>query len=258
MRLNDYTIYSKPLEELIVELVSYLKKASSGEFKILACMNPHSYYMADFDSNYKVALLGSDWLIPDGVGIIAASRLLKDKVHSKISGFDIFEQLSAKINSVGGVKVFFLGSSIDTLEKIISKYERQYPNIEVVGSFSPPFEKDMSEETNQISIEKINGSKADIVWVGLSAPKQEKWMLRNKNTLNSKLAFGIGAVFDFYSGNIVRSSPIFRDNGLEWLPRLIQEPRRLWRRTFISAPYFVLSICRYTIRNVFRKNENDV
>jgi N-acetylglucosaminyldiphosphoundecaprenol N-acetyl-beta-D-mannosaminyltransferase len=88
-------------------------------------------------------------------------------------------------------------------------------------------------------IDLINQSKADVLWVGMTAPKQEKWIYQNKNRLSVKFIGAIGAVFDFYTGEVKRSPVLFQKLGLEWLPRLIQQPKRLWRRMFISAPYFL-------------------
>ena len=249
MKLNDYDIFDHCTEKLVNELLQAALLEKTQKMKILSCMNPHSYYMADFDRDYRNSLLNSDWLIPDGTGVVLAARLLRSPLCSKISGYDIFEKMSEEINNLKNIRVFFLGSTNTTLAKIIEKYQSDYPNILVVGAYSPPFEPTISDAVNRKIQEEIKKSKADIIWVGLSAPKQEKWMYYNADKLESKLAFGIGAVFDFYVGNIKRSSPFFRNIGLEWLPRLIQEPRRLWRRTFVSAPYFILAVIKYAASN---------
>lgn len=95
----------------------------------------------------------------------------------------------------------------------------------------------------------INLAKPDVLWVGMTAPKQEKWIYANLPHLNVKFAAAIGAVFDFYTGRVKRSSPIFQKLGLEWLPRLVSQPRRLWRRMIISAPIFIWHIIKYKLLN---------
>jgi N-acetylglucosaminyldiphosphoundecaprenol N-acetyl-beta-D-mannosaminyltransferase len=111
-----------------------------------------------------------------------------------------------------------------------------------VGTFSPPFKEDFSHEENLTMIETINRAKPDVLWVGMTAPKQEKWIYENREKLDVKLLGPVGAVFDFYTGKVKRSAPIFQKTGLEWLPRFLREPRRLWKRNLISTPRFILRV----------------
>jgi N-acetylglucosaminyldiphosphoundecaprenol N-acetyl-beta-D-mannosaminyltransferase len=250
MRLKQYKIFDETCESLVQELSDHLKLGDAKHTKVLSCMNPHSYYMAESDEEYRHSLLKSDWLLPDGSGIVLASHLLSaKKKFRKISAFDVFERLSNELNDQQSARVFFLGSTDETLKKISKKYQTDYPNITIAGAYSPPFETKMSDAVNQVILNKLKECSPDIIWVGLSAPKQEKWMINNRDQTGAKLAFGIGAVFDFYAGTVQRSSPMFRRVGLEWLPRLIQEPRRLWRRTFVSAPYFIGSVLKIATLN---------
>lgn len=118
------------------------------------------------------------------------------------------------------------------------------PKIQLAGTCSPPFKESFSAEDIDAMIASVNAANADILWVGLSAPKQEKWIYENRDRLNVKFIGAVGAVFDFYAGNVRRSPPIFQKMGLEWLPRLLQQPRRLWRRMFVSAPVFVWHVLK--------------
>jgi N-acetylglucosaminyldiphosphoundecaprenol N-acetyl-beta-D-mannosaminyltransferase len=136
-------------------------------------------------------------------------------------------------------RVFFLGASVDTLEAIKERMGKDYPNVVVAGTYSPPFKKEYTKEEVDAMVDAINRTVPDVLWVGLTAPKQEKWIYQNKDRLKVKFAAAVGAVFDFYAGRVKRSHPVFQKMGLEWLPRLIQEPLRLWNRMFISAPIFV-------------------
>ena len=126
--------------------------------------------------------------------------------------------------------------------------ERDYPRIRFAGSYSPPFKQEYSEDELEAMIAAINQARPDILWVGMTAPKQEKWLCQNLYRLDVRFAAAIGAVFDFYTGRVRRSHPIFQRLGLEWLPRLVQEPMRLWKRMFISAPIFLWHVVRARFR----------
>jgi N-acetylglucosaminyldiphosphoundecaprenol N-acetyl-beta-D-mannosaminyltransferase len=122
---------------------------------------------------------------------------------------------------------------------------RDYPNIKVAGLYSPPFKDVYSRAEINEMIKAINAAAPDVLWVGLSAPKQEKFIFENRARLNVKFIGAVGAVFDFYAGNIRRNeNSWFVHHGLEWLPRLLQEPGRLWPRMFVSAPVFVWHVVK--------------
>jgi len=218
---------------------------SSNKCCWLACINPHSYVVALENQVFAAALANADWLIPDGIGIVLASRVLKGSIHKRVTGSDIFNELNRQLNLIGGMRVFFLGASEETLELIRLKMNREFPNIVVVGTFSPPYADTFTDEDTQKMITAINVSGADVLWVGMSSPKQDLWLHCNRHLLDVKFAASIGAVFDFYTGTVVRAHPIFQGMGIEWFPRLLQDPRRLWRRMFVSAPLFLLEVMRF-------------
>ena len=217
-----------------------LKSIDFDKNKIINTINPHSYCVAKQDLQFKQALSSSDILLPDGVGIVFANRFLNGKQIKKIAGYDLFLFLMNKLNNESG-SVFFLGASKETLEKIKSKSFQDYPNI-TFGSFSPPYKFEFSEKDSKIMCDEVNIFNPDVLFVGMTAPKQEKWVHLYKNKLNANIICSIGAVFDFYAGNVKRSSDIWISLGLEWLPRLIKEPRRLFYRNFVSTPKFILDI----------------
>jgi len=123
-----------------------------------------------------------------------------------------------------------------------------YPQVTIAGTYSPPFKPEYTSEEKQHMVELVNESAADVLWVGMTAPKQEKWIHQLQSGLDVPFAGAIGAVFDFYTGQIKRSPAVFQKLGLEWLPRLIQEPKRLWRRMFLSAPIFLLDVAAARLR----------
>lgn len=208
----------------------------------LACFNPHSYVESLKDPHFTAALQAADWLVPDGVGVVIASRILGGNIRERVTGSGIFYGLHKRMQEQGGMSVFFLGATEETLAEIRVRMARDYPAIRVAGTYSPPFKPEYSRAELDEMISAVNAAKPDVLWVGMTAPKQEKWIYDNLPQLDVKFAGAIGAVFDFYTGRVKRSHPVFRRLGLEWLPRLLQQPKRLWRRMFVSAPIFVAHV----------------
>jgi N-acetylglucosaminyldiphosphoundecaprenol N-acetyl-beta-D-mannosaminyltransferase len=188
---------------------------------------------------YRNALLSADLLTPDGTGIVLASRIFGGCIRSRITGTDIYVGVCKLLND-SKRSVFFLGSTEENLSAIRAKMSKEYPNIRIAGTYSPPFKTSFSPNDNDLMIRAINDAHPDVLWVGMTAPKQEKWVHENLFRLDVGFVGAVGAVFDFYTENVKRSHPAFQRLGLEWLPRLVKEPRRLWRRNFISTPIFVL------------------
>ena len=231
-----YAVWAAPADVLVARLDAQLSEGTCCRW--LACLNPHSYTVALSDAEFGRALLDADWLIPDGVGIVLASRIHGGAIERRVTGWNAFVAVNDCLQRMAG-KVFFLGSTEATLATIRQRMARDYPAVQVVGCYSPPYRADFSDDENVRMIDAVNASGADVVWVAMTAPKQEKWLLLHAPLMQVKLAGAIGAVFDFYAGKVQRSSPIFQRLGLEWLPRLLREPRRLWRRMLISAPVFM-------------------
>jgi N-acetylglucosaminyldiphosphoundecaprenol N-acetyl-beta-D-mannosaminyltransferase len=170
--------------------------------------------------------------------------MLGGTMRARITGSDIFDGLLTRLDREGGARVFLLGSTEETLVLIQKRIGMDFPNIRVVGTCSPPYKPAFSSAEVLSMVDTINAVEPDVLWVGMTAPKQETWLHENSHRLRVPVAAAIGAVFDFYSGRIRRSHPLFRRAGMEWLPRLLQEPRRLWRRMVVSAPVFMFDVLR--------------
>lgn len=230
MRLQDYQIYDGKLSEI-------------KEGKVLInTTNAHSYNVSLIDKEFEVALRNSDVLIPDGVSIVWAIKWLTGKSIKKIAGVDIFFYEMERLNQSCGA-CFFLGSSEETLSKIQERLKTDYPNV-VAGSYSPPFTEQFTENESNKMIDVVNEFNPDVLFIGLTAPKQEKWAYKYFDRLETGHICCIGAVFDFYAGNIHRAPDWMINLGLEWLYRLGKEPKRMWRRYVLGNIKFIYFIFR--------------
>ena len=210
-----------------------------GKF-LIDTINAHSFVVAQKDAAFADALLAADALLPDGISIVKACRWLKSKnaPDEKIAGADLFAYEMGRLNEKGGT-CFFLGSSPATLSLIEEKAKAVYPNI-TVKSFSPPYKPVFSPEENQTMMDAVHAADPDLLWVGMTAPKQEKWLHDHWANLDIHCHAGaIGAVFDFFAGTVERAPQKWIDLGLEWFYRLIKEPRRTWRRYLVNNPRFL-------------------
>lgn len=234
------------LKELnIVESREVLLSLPQGK-KMINTINAHSYNTALKDSLFADALMKCDALIPDGASIVKACKLLKAKSQPKerIAGWDLFVLEMERLNTNGGGVCFFMGSTNEVLTTIKERAATDYPNIEV-KSYSPPYKPKFSEEDNNIIISHINEAKPNLLWIGMTAPKQEKWVYENWNKLDIDCHVGtIGAVFDFYAGTIKRAPLWWQRHSLEWLYRLLKEPKRMWRRYLIGNSLFLYNVLR--------------
>ncbi|MCI7495946.1 MAG: WecB/TagA/CpsF family glycosyltransferase [Prevotella sp.] len=233
MKLKDLDILTSRAE---------LAKLPEGKL-LINTINAFSYDNARKDVLFSEALQKGDVLIPDGISIVKACRFLNAKSQPKerIAGWDLFVYEMEKLNRVGG-KVMFLGSSDAVLNLIRQRVAEKYPKIEV-DTYSPPYKPVFSDEENEAMISAINHSNPDLLWIGMTAPKQEKWAYTHLDRLDVHCHIGtIGAVFDFFAGTVKRAPERWQRAGLEWLYRLLSEPRRMWRRYFIGNAKFIYYI----------------
>lgn len=210
--------------------------------RTLFCANPHSLVVARKDEVFLAALSSADILVPDGSGVVLASRVQGGSIRRRITGSDLMVAIAEQWNTCRDRSFFFLGSTSGVLEKIKARMELDYPSIAVAGLFSPPFHDEFSLEENERMIDKINRAQPTALWVAMTAPKQEKWVYHNRHRLDVPLIGAVGAAFDYFAGTKKRAGSVMRYAGLEWLPRLLREPRRMWRRNLISTPVFLFHV----------------
>ena len=235
LRLKELTITSNK---------EILSKVPQGKV-LINTINAHSYNTALKDPLFAEALQKGDVLIPDGASIVMACRWLKAKSQptERIAGWDLFELEMERLNRKGG-KCFFMGSSEKVLGLICEKAAHVYPNI-TIETYSPPYKPEFSEEDSKAIIDAINAAKPDLLWIGMTAPKQEKWTYTHWKELDIDCHCGnIGAVFDFFAGTVERAPKWWQEHSLEWLYRLIKEPKRMWRRYIIGNALFLLNVAK--------------
>lgn len=235
----------------IVESKGALKDVYDGKV-LINTVNAHSFNVAQKDKLFAKALKNGDYLIPDGASIIKACKWLKAKSQPKerIAGWDLFafemQRLEERSKKEEGrsLRVMFMGSSEKVLAKIRENAAVDYPTLDVV-TYSPPYKPEFSDEDNNAIIKAINDANPDLLWIGMTAPKQEKWTFQHWNELKIHCHVGtIGAVFDFYAGTAKRAPQWWQDHSLEWLYRLLKEPKRMWRRYVLGNPLFVWNIVK--------------
>ena len=195
--------------------------------KLILTISPNSYGIATKDKLFREALETTDYLVLDGVYFGLAALLMQGKVIKPNQGPDVFDYYIKKMNELGG-KVFFLGSTEETLRKIRERAALMYPNIQV-ETFSPPFKPEFSREDNEAMLSRINQFKPDVLFVGMTAPKQEKWAFEHQNEMDAKVTCCVGAVFDWFAGNEKVIAPIWWKLRLAWLVRTINRPEILKR-----------------------------
>ena len=190
---------------------------------------------------YKEVLNSSAFTFADGTPIAKLQQKAGYIGAERVAGPDFMEHMFRDTTD-GKVSHYFYGSSEETIEKLRENLLKKYPGINIAGMYSPPY-RALSEEEDNADVERINASGADIVWIGLGAPKQEKWMLAHKDRINGVM-MGVGAGFDFHAGTIKRAPVWIRKIGFEWLYRLFQDPGRLFKRYFVTNTKFIYYVTK--------------
>lgn len=237
------------------KLFSRFTNISHNEKITVSCLNPHSYYLSKLDANFYNSLVHSSYLLPDGIGVVIGGKILGLNFFEKICGYDLLiSTLNFISNNNENINVLFFGSTDKTLDLIRAKLALNYPHLDSFNFYSPPFVDKFDNLENSEIVSKINKLNPDILFIGLGAPKQEKWLYSNQHLLTARLCISIGAAFDFYAETVPRCPYLMEKFHLEWLYRLIKEPIRLWRRSFISAPIFLFDLLLCYVQIFLKKN----
>jgi N-acetylglucosaminyldiphosphoundecaprenol N-acetyl-beta-D-mannosaminyltransferase len=189
---------------------------------------------ADFRDIYRQSFL----VVPDGVSLLWAAKFLQTPLNGRVNGTDLFERLCA-IASEKGLKIFLLGGRPGAAEKAQEVLQTRHPNLAIVGTYCPSYGFEKRPEELELINSKIKAVAPDILFVGLGAPKQEKWIARNYLSLQVPVSLGIGVSFELVADMVSRAPVWMQKAGLEWLFRLIVEPQRLWKRYVLGNPTFI-------------------
>jgi N-acetylglucosaminyldiphosphoundecaprenol N-acetyl-beta-D-mannosaminyltransferase len=198
---------------------------------------------ADFRNIYHRAFL----VVPDGVSLLWAAKFLKTPLNDRINGTDLFEKLCT-IASEEGFKVFLLGGRPGAAQKAQEVLQIRHPNLEIVGTYCPTYGFENKPEELKFIQSKIQSVTPDLLFVGLGAPKQEKWIANNYLSIKVPVSLGIGVSFELVAGMVNRAPVWMQKSGLEWLFRLIVEPQRLWKRYIIGNPTFIWLVIKQRLR----------
>lgn len=199
--------------------------------------NVHTVIEGFWDPSYRSIINKGYLSIPDGMPLEVVGKLKGNRSISRLFGPSVMERF-IDWGRKDNVSHFFLGSSEATLLKLKKAIEDKYPGAKIVGMISPPY-KPVEKWDNRNFIDSINAAKPDFIWIGLGAPKQERWMYDHFSKMEKGVLFGIGAGFDYLAGNTRHAPEWMKKSSLEWLYRLIQEPGRLWKRYFRTIPQFI-------------------
>ena len=203
----------------------------------------HTVVDARDDPELRAAVLGADLVVPDGQPLVWALNALGHDLGSRVYGPDLMWKACARAAAAGTRFFLYGGRDPAALGQLVDSLKAAHPGLTIAGTHCPPFRPLTPAEEEAVASE-IDASGADVVWVGIGVPKQEKWMARMRPRLAAPVLVGVGAAFDFHAGLIPQAPAWMQSRGLEWLFRVSREPRRLWRRYARTNPRFVLGFAR--------------
>jgi len=221
---------------------------AAGQHAYVCVAAVHTVMESQDDPGLRAAVLASDFTVPDGQPLVWAMNLLGHNLSSRVYGPDLLERACERAARTG--QTFFLyGGREAALATLRDELPRRYPGLRVVGARPGPFRELEPAEAAAIAAE-LNAAEPDVIWVGLGVPLQEKWMAAMRERLDAPVLVGVGAAFDFHAGLKRQAPDSLQRLGLEWAFRLVQEPRRLWRRYLRYNPRFVIGFARQYARHL--------
>jgi N-acetylglucosaminyldiphosphoundecaprenol N-acetyl-beta-D-mannosaminyltransferase len=223
------------LDEAAAQVEAFVR---SGGKHYVCVSNVHVVMMCQEDPEYRRIHNAASMMTPDGKPLGWMQTLLGHPQPGRVYGPDLM-LLVCKNSAQTGSSHFFYGGEDGVPQALAERFQREFPGIKIAGAYSPPF-RQLTPEEDEAEVKMINDSGADIVWVGLGAPKQERWMAAHLGRLNAPVMLGVGAAFAFHTGRVSQAPGWMQRNGLEWLYRFAVEPRRLWRRYIWNNPAYLV------------------
>jgi len=233
LALTDY--------EQTLDWIDAAVEARSRAYVCVAAV--HTVMASRDDPGLREAVLGADFTVPDGQPLVWALRLLGSELDDRVYGPELMERACARAARTGQRFYLYGGRSQSALVELARSLRLRHPGLQIVGGQAPPF-RALTEAEHETVAAEIERSGADVVWVGIGVPKQEKWMARMRDRLSTPVLLGVGAAFDFHAGLVPQAPGWLQRMGLEWAFRLAHEPRRLWRRYLRYNPRFVACFAR--------------
>jgi len=203
----------------------------------------HTVMVCQEDDELRAAVLGSDLTVPDGQPLVWAMNALGHDLSSRVYGPELMARYCERAALTGARMFLYGGRNQGALVQLALNLRTRYQGLNIVGGYAPPF-RPLTGEEETFVLDEINRSQADVVWVGIGVPKQEKWMAAMRSRLQAPVLVGVGAAFDFHAGLVSQAPSWMQSMGLEWAYRLLQEPGRLWRRYLRYNPRFVAGFLR--------------
>ena len=232
-----------------------IRQAITSRKKIYISVCPVSTVMECLkDQKMLVSVNSATLATPDGMPVVWLGKMKGHSNIRRVYGPDLMLE-ACKISAEKGFKNYFYGSSEQVLEKLQKKLKSVFSGLNITGLYSPSFSK-LSESEDEEIIKMINNSDSDILWVGLGSPKQDIWMYEHRDKLSVPVMIGVGAAFDFISGTKKQAPKLVQKIGMEWLFRLISEPKRLWKRYFFGNAQFLYLISKEIIKERCLKRSN--
>jgi N-acetylglucosaminyldiphosphoundecaprenol N-acetyl-beta-D-mannosaminyltransferase len=236
VRIDSYS-FDEVLEKIIIQA------ASESDSQYVVTPNAQHLVTLQHDLYFREIYKSAFLSVPDGVPLLWAAKFLKTPLKSRVNGTDLFEK-TCEVASEKALKVFLLGGRPGAADAVAKMLSRRHPNLIISGTYCPPYEFEAdAKELTKIN-ELIKSASPHILFVGLGAPKQEKWIYENYKKLNVPISIGIGVSFELVSGMVRRAPKIMQSLGLEWFFRLLMEPKRLWKRYVVGNVVFVYLVIK--------------
>jgi N-acetylglucosaminyldiphosphoundecaprenol N-acetyl-beta-D-mannosaminyltransferase len=226
----------------IPDAISHMERwiAERRSSQYVAVTGMHGVAEARRDARFRAVLNAAGLVVPDGMPLVWLGRLRGQRLRRRVYGPELMLEFCGA-TAPRGLRHFFYGGAPGVADALADTMATRFPGLVVAGTYSPPFRPLTDDEDNEV-VAYINASHADILWVGLSTPKQERWMHDHRTRLNVPVLVGVGAAFDLHTGRLKQAPAWMRENGGEWCYRLVQEPRRLWRRYVLLGSLFVWNV----------------
>ena len=226
-----------PLDSIsLTDLLPYLQQlVKNGGQHYVCFLEANGFIHANNDLEYRQLLTSATLVLPDGISTIIGARICGESIQDRLTASIVLLEYCKYSTMKGNVRHFFYGGNVGVADKMVETLKRQIPNIKIAGTYCPPFRPLTNDEDLHVK-QIIEESKADVVWVGLGAPKQEQWMAEHIGKINVPLFLGIGVTFDYFANTRKRAPALIREIGFEWLYRILTGGRRILFRNIKCVP----------------------